>query len=262
MSSVTRVGARGRAVRIDDDQHFGLGQLRRREDRAERRELARQAVVWRDDAMERPQRMRRLHHVGFGERRGANQLRRAVGRAAVGVDHDRAQARKIAREAQVNRANDVDDRRGIVERRQPDQDVDLADRHQLPEQRVGKGAFVLHGVVVTGIDLDARGVPTLSRSRSQPAQPEPIEVIRPHHHDVRLASDARKDAAAEHLDRNGAGQRGQIQLHDLSRARQVADDQHRLASERARERQHAMVRGLQELDRPAAEDLASSAEPR
>ena len=35
----------------------------------------------------------------------------------------------------------------LFERRQPDQDVDLADRHQLPEQRVGERALVLHGVI-------------------------------------------------------------------------------------------------------------------
>jgi len=36
-------------------------------------------LVSHDNAMERPQRVRRLNHVGFGKRRRSNQLRRAVG---------------------------------------------------------------------------------------------------------------------------------------------------------------------------------------
>ena len=65
MSSVTRSGVVAGPLGSTIDQHFGLGQLGRREHRAERRELAGQAVVRRHDAMERPQRVRRLHHVGF-----------------------------------------------------------------------------------------------------------------------------------------------------------------------------------------------------
>ena len=44
----------------------------------------------------------------------------------------------------VHGADDVDDRGGVVQRRQADEDVDLADGNQLPEQRVGKDALVLH----------------------------------------------------------------------------------------------------------------------
>jgi hypothetical protein len=33
----------------------------------------------------------------------------------------------------VDRADDVDDRRRVVQRRQPDQDVDMADSDQLPK---------------------------------------------------------------------------------------------------------------------------------
>ena len=147
-------------------------------DGAQRRVLSRQAVIRRDDAMERAQRVRRLDHVRLGERRVTNQLRRAVRRAAVGIDHHRAQAGKVAREAHVHRADDVDDRRGVVQRRQADQDVHLADGDQLPEQRVGKR---LCSPRVLGRDRRLVGL-TL-----QPAQPEPVEVVRPHHHDVRLA---------------------------------------------------------------------------
>src|ERR1700687_310787 len=86
--------------------------------------------------------------------------------------------------------------------------------------------------------------------RLQPAQPEPIKGVRPHHHDVRRMTDSRKDAGAEHLDRNGAGRRREIELYGLSGSREVVDGQDRVAPERPGERQHAMVVGLQEDDRP------------
>ena len=60
---------RGWSARIDDDEHLGLRQLRRSEDRAQCRVLPRQSVIRREDAMQRAQRMRRLHAIGFGERR-------------------------------------------------------------------------------------------------------------------------------------------------------------------------------------------------
>ena len=134
-----------RAVGVDDDQYFRLRQLGGGKNRAQRRELARQSVIRRDDAMQRPQRVRRLHHVGFDERRGPDQLRGAVGRSAVGVDHYCAQSRKIAREAEMNRAYHVDDRGGVVEGGQADEDVDLADGHQLTQECVGQSALGLDG---------------------------------------------------------------------------------------------------------------------
>src|SRR5688572_27996881 len=83
------------------------------------------------------------------------------------------------------------------------------------------------------------------RASLEPAQPEPVKVVRPHHHDVRGRSDSRKDAAAEHLDRDGASQSRQVEFGDLRGAGEVADHEHRVASEGPRERQHAMVVGLE-----------------
>ena len=88
--------------------------------------------------MQCSERVRRLHAVRFGERRAANQVRRAIGRSAVGVDHDRAQPGEVPREGLVHGADDVDDRGGVVERREADEDIDLADGNQLLEERVGK----------------------------------------------------------------------------------------------------------------------------
>ena len=97
------------AAGIDDDDHLRLDQLSCGKDGTQGRVLSRQAVIRRDDAMERAQRVRRLNHIRFGERRVTNQVWRPVCRAAVGVDQDRAQAGEIAVEASMNGANDVDD---------------------------------------------------------------------------------------------------------------------------------------------------------
>ena len=140
-------GARRRTARVQHDEDAGLRQLHRRKQVAESRVLPGQAVVRRHHAMERPQRVRRLHDVGLRERRRANQLGGSIGRAAVGVDHDGAQAREIARERQVHGADDVDHGRRIVQRRQAHQDVHLAHGHQVPEKRVRQGALVLHVAV-------------------------------------------------------------------------------------------------------------------
>jgi hypothetical protein len=141
---------RRRTARIEDDEDFGLRQIDGRKDRAQGRVLSRQAMVRRHHAMERPQGVRRQHEVGLAERCGANQLGCPVGRATVGIDHDGTQPRKIARETHMHGANDVHHRSGVVQRRQPNQDIDLAHGHQLLEQRIGKSALVLHGVICPG----------------------------------------------------------------------------------------------------------------
>src|SRR5687767_6366863 len=97
-----------------------------------------------------------------------------------------------------------------------------------------------------------------SRFPLEPAHTEPIKIIRPHHHDVRLPSDSRKDTAAEHLDGDGAAEPGKIEFDDLCGSREVADHEHRVVSERPREREDAMVGGLEEFDRPAAEDFGDA----
>src|SRR6516164_7225304 len=54
----------------------------------------------------------------------------------------------------------------------------------------------------------------------QPPQTEPVKAVRPQHHDVRLGPDSGKNAAAEHLDRDRAGECGKVQLHGLRGSRQ------------------------------------------
>jgi hypothetical protein len=44
----------------------------------------------------------------------------------------------------VHGADDIDNRRGVVQRRKPDEDVDLTDGNQLPEEYVGEGAVSVH----------------------------------------------------------------------------------------------------------------------
>ena len=45
----------------------------------------------------------------------------------------------------MNRAHHVDDRGSVVERWQADEDVDLADGHQLTQECVGQSALGLDG---------------------------------------------------------------------------------------------------------------------
>src|SRR5262249_28220834 len=73
----------------------------------------------------------------------------------------------------------------------------------------------------------------LSCSTLQPAQPEPVEVVRAHHHHVRRLSDAGKDAVTEHLNRNGSCDSREVELDGLCSARQISDDENHLAAERA-----------------------------
>jgi hypothetical protein len=121
------------AGRVDDDDHFRLCQLRGGKNGPQCRVLSRESVIRREHTVQRPQRMRCLHAVGFGEPRLTNQIGRAVGRSTVGVDHHGAQARKVTRERNMDRADDVLDRRGVVQRRESDEHVDLADSDQLSE---------------------------------------------------------------------------------------------------------------------------------
>jgi hypothetical protein len=88
--------------------------------------------------------MRGLDAVGFRESGAANQVRRAVGRSAVGIDHDGPQAGEVARERLVHGADDVHDGGRVVERREPDENVNLPDGNQLPQQDVWKCAIGIH----------------------------------------------------------------------------------------------------------------------
>src|SRR5262245_65232333 len=46
----------------------------------------------------------------------------------------------------------------------------------------------------------------------QPPQTEPVEAVRPQHHDVRLGPDSGENAAAEHLDRDRTGECREVDL--------------------------------------------------
>src|SRR5262249_19527497 len=73
----------------------------------------------------------------------------------------------------------------------------------------------------------------------EPPQAEPVKAVRPQHHDVELTTDSGKNAAAEHLDRNGTRKCGEVQLYRLSGFRQVVHCKNCLTSERPGEREHA-----------------------
>ena len=68
-----------------------------------------------------------------------------------------------------------------------------------------------------------------------------------------LLADARKLGQADHLDRDQAGERRQIELGRLHVARQVGDDQDRFALVAAQVGEHLAVGAADELERAAAE---------
>jgi hypothetical protein len=121
------------AGRIDHDDRFRLRELGGGEDRSQRGVFTGQAVIRREHAMQRSERMRCLHAIGFGESRFSDQIRRAVGGTAVGIDHHGPQPGKVACERDVHRADDIGDRGRVVQRRKSDEYVNLADRNQLAE---------------------------------------------------------------------------------------------------------------------------------
>ena len=88
---------------------------------------------------------------------------------------------------------------------------------------------------------------------------EPEEAVRRERQRVRPVADRREPGLPEHLDRHGAGELAQVEVDLLGQAGQVGHAQQRplVAGHVGRgcsdERQHVVVLGLEELDRPPAE---------
>ena len=162
-----------------------------------------------------------------------------------------ARAREVAADARLRRPYDVHDRRGVVERGDADEDVHVADRDQLPQEIVRQEALVRHaseapprsergGFASLAQCLIARPLGGRSRlerpldkakgdSRAplslssrltlETTQPEPVERVRSQRQQVGLRADPREQALPEHLHGNRAGQRRQVELDRLHRAR-------------------------------------------
>jgi hypothetical protein len=127
-----------RDLGVEHDQCARLQQVGGGEHGADPARLSRHAVVGDADAVSRAQAERGEHGLALDQGRLAHRLGRPVARAAVDVEQQRALARVCTVEHHVRRAHRGRHGVGVVERRQPDQDVDLADRHQLGEQLVGE----------------------------------------------------------------------------------------------------------------------------
>src|SRR5712691_10902439 len=103
-------------------------------------------------------------------------------------------------------------------------------------------------------DLDGRGLDPIWLVRiAGPLESEPIEPVRSDAHEVGGHLDRREDRAAEDLDRPDPGEFAEVELGRLRRARQVRDDQHRLAPIPPQAREDLLVARAQELDRAASE---------
>src|SRR3954469_7486633 len=91
--------------------------------------------------------------------------------------------------------------------------------------------------------------------RSDPAEAEPIKLIRTQSQQIRQVSNARKQISPEHLDGNVTLIGLEIELDRLRGARQIVHHQHFFFAKLPHVRQDAMIQRVQKLDRSATEHL-------
>ncbi len=118
-------------VRVDDDQGLDLERVGDLEDRPQGRALAADAVdlrVGQADPLELVGRADEEDLLDVVGRLGLDHdAAGPVGRSGVRVDDDRVQVREVLDEAGLRGADDVTDRRGVLEARDPDHDVGPAE---------------------------------------------------------------------------------------------------------------------------------------
>ena len=131
-------------VGLDHRHRLGLQQVGGGEERAQRAGLSRDPVVRGADAVRGSQAMGGGERLRVDDRGVAHDLRRAVRRAAVGMDHHGAIAGELLGKRHVHGLHHPGHRGGVVERRQADQDVHLPDRDELPDHLVGERARLGH----------------------------------------------------------------------------------------------------------------------
>jgi hypothetical protein len=106
--------------------------------------LAGDAVVGGDDLVHGTERVGSEQRPVVRDRDALNHLERAVLRATVGVDDDRALIGEEARKPPLNRPDHVTDGPGVVEAGYTHQDVYLADLCELLAKPLGKERVVRH----------------------------------------------------------------------------------------------------------------------
>jgi hypothetical protein len=139
------VGGDARDLRIQDRHRPRLQEIGGREERAQGGSLAGHPVVGGADAVPRAQAVRGQHRLGLDPGGFADDVRGAVARAPVGVEQYGPLAGEVVAEREVRGPHHRPHRGRVVERRHAHHDVDLAHRHQLPEQVVGEDARRTHG---------------------------------------------------------------------------------------------------------------------
>jgi len=133
-----RLRGHARDLGVEHDDGPRLEEIGGGEDGAERGRLSRHPVVGSTDPVARAQALGGDEGLPVDDRGVPDDVGGAVGRAAVDVHEGGALAGELPVEGDVDRAHDGPHAVGVVEGRQPDQDVHLADRHELGEQLVGE----------------------------------------------------------------------------------------------------------------------------
>src|SRR5262245_20677616 len=93
--------------------------------------------------------------------------------------------------------------------------------------------------------------PCLGDARAD--QLEPVEAVRPQAEEIGFIANRAEERAAEHLHRDGAAVRLEMQFHGLGGIRQVGDDEDRLVRPFSEIRENSRVGRLEEAERPPPE---------
>ncbi len=137
--AVDPFGSDAQGIGREDGAGLGAKQIGGGEKSAESGFLAGDAVVGRGDAVEGAEGIRGEEHAEILDRGVLEDFRRAVGRAAVGIDEDAALAVEIFGKADLDGAEDALDGVAVVEGGDADEDIDFTDRGELPKKIFGDG---------------------------------------------------------------------------------------------------------------------------
>ena len=139
-----RLRGHARDLGVEDDDRPRLEQIGGGEDGAQRGGLPGHPVVRRADAVSRAQALGGDEGLPIHDRGVPDDVGRAVRRAPVHVQQRRPLPGELPVEGDVGGPHDRSHAVGMVEGGQPDQDVHLADGHQLGQQLVGENRAHSH----------------------------------------------------------------------------------------------------------------------
>src|SRR5579864_2620654 len=88
------------------------------------------------------------------------------------------------------------------------------------------------------------------------SQSKPIRLVRPQGQQIRQVADAGEEIIAEHFDQDISLVTPQIQFDSLRGTRKIVDDQDGFITEPPQVSQYSVIRWIEKLNRPSAEDCA------